>query len=163
MTKETVLRNQIKQHVDALKELHNELNTVLPNKQYSCSRCSRRSRIKNVSIVKRMAYREPLSCTGGDYWYFTEFLIVCPKCGVYDRGFPDYRAENSEFSALQAENSSETSGWWKRCAELNEFITEYYHYFKEVIEWYPKTDDILNLKQVRKKHYERNAVDNLYG
>ncbi len=121
MTKEATLRKEIKTHKKAIKILKEELDKVLPNKQFSC-RCGRRSQIKHVSVISVMFYTEPHGCTGGDYWSFSEYWIVCPKCNDYTRGYDLMSYDKKD---------SRPDHYIDYL-----FVKKHYDHFKEHLDWY---------------------------
>jgi len=139
MTIEATIRKEIKTHKNAIKELKVELDKVLPNKQFKCY-CGRRTQIRHISIISEMSYTEPYGCTGGDYWSFNEYYIVCPKCDEYIRAY--------DLQSYEKKNSMPD-----HYIDFL-FVEKYYNHFKEHLDWYKRRgglfdDDTITLEQLR--------------
>lgn len=65
--------------------LRKQLDEVRSRKLIKCNKCGKRTVVSKLTYLQTYWYREPYSCTGGDYWVAGEGQFECPKCGIINR------------------------------------------------------------------------------
>lgn len=108
---------------DALNEqiehLKTEIETIKANRTIKCTKCEKRTKIKNVTVLQPHWYTPPSGCSGGDYWNTSaEVSWWCPKCGKWERVFGESNLRTKEevpqYTFIKAHRS-----------DFGEFLDEY--------------------------------------
>jgi len=69
-----------------LEKLTKKRDTFLAsNFLVECKRCHHSAPIGDVTLVSKLYYVEPVSCSGGAYWKLDEYAFKCPSCCVFNR------------------------------------------------------------------------------
>lgn len=140
MTKEAILRKQIKEQKAVLNNLRQQLDEVKPNKQFSCPSCGKRSKIKGVTLIEEYWYD---NATYQEGWNFHEYGIVCPKCNNLARCV-DNRDRDYEHEPWIT--------WFKNY----ELAHKYHDSFGEILKWYPRSrglfGEVFDLNTIRKEN-----------
>ncbi len=64
-----------------IKKLNKELRLTKQSQLLQCGNCEKTSKVKDWVLIRDHHYIRPYSCTGGDYWSFSnEYHLVCPEC-----------------------------------------------------------------------------------
>lgn len=80
-----VLNEEIVETKNKLKMLERKQSLYKSLKIIKCAKCNKNTRIKDIDLIDVMAYCEPYSCTGGDYWYHSEYNYICSHCDTKNR------------------------------------------------------------------------------
>lgn len=135
MSNVAAIKRQIENHEETIDQLREELHEAKGEQFFTCSNCTRRSKVNKLTLVKQHWYVEPHGCTGGDYWKFSEYAVVCGKCDtpirVYDKS--KYRDDDGMFA----------------------FVQERERAFKEVLDWYPRGDSSISVVNLRHENMKR--------
>jgi len=128
--------------------LQAEREAVRSQKTITCPSCKKRTQLRNATVIREHHYIRPYSCSGGDYWTFSEYKFYCEKCDSFHRAYiGSWDKEWHDDKKLKPEALKE-----KR-VQLYLLIKEYISYFGEVLNNY---DDNLTIVQLREKNKERN-------
>lgn len=79
------LDDQIKDVRRKLESLVKRKKSSMATKTITCGHCKEKSKIKDIDLIDVQAYESPHGCTGGDYWYHSEYNYICPHCNVRNR------------------------------------------------------------------------------
>lgn len=120
-----------------------ELEEARQRKTLVCPHCERRLGIQKFTIIREHHYVQPYSCTGGDYWTFSnEYYLWCPKCETFSRAYNEsWTREGTPPTANQ---------------KLYDFIYKYERYFGERLDDYDYTYETIDeLRKINKEREER--------
>ncbi len=136
-----------------LKDLKNEQEQIRNNKTLCCPHCEKRTQIKKLTIVDAHHYIRPYSCTGGDYWTFSdEYYVICPKC---DSAIRTYLG-SWDYSTPYEEKKKEEQDRIKRY----HFLHKFHQFFGERLNMYKDggitSIDLDKLRDEKKAAEERN-------
>jgi len=77
---------------DQIKDTQHKLNSLIAKKKSSmsmktikCASCNKSARIRDITLIDVQGYESPHGCTGGDYWYHSEYNYVCSNCNTRNR------------------------------------------------------------------------------
>lgn len=141
MSKASELRLDIHDLENRIKLLKTDLADAKKDELFACSRCKKRTVVKNISVVKEHYYIEPYSWGGGDYWRFSNYLTLCTKCNsftnVYDKHGPTYNS----FGLKDVDNSAFL------------FVKDHIGQFLELLDYHPnrRTGQSMSLEDLRKQ------------
>ncbi len=131
-----------------------ESEKIKSNKTWLCPHCNKRTQIKKLTIVDAYHYIRPYSCTGGDYWTFSnEYYVVCTKCDSAVRSFTGSYDFSSPFTAMPAEDQTRIYGYY--------FLETYHRYFGERLKMYEQSGSSIDLDKLRKEKKEREERNQL--
>lgn len=118
--------------LELLKEdLQEQLKVKRANQKFTCG-CGMQHKFKDCDALTTLEYESPHGCTGGDYWYDSEFRVVCPRLNILNsflfKEVSDYRLrDNFEYNAKEQfkriylplfkshtriEGKKEKRSWW---------------------------------------------------
>jgi len=125
--------------------LQAERESVRSQKTITCPSCTKRTQLRNAVIIREHHYIRPYSCSGGDYWTFSdEYKFYCKKCDSFHRVYTgSFDKEWMDDKKFKPEALKETR------VQLYLLIKEYISYFGEVLDNY---DDNLTIDQLREKN-----------
>jgi hypothetical protein len=134
--------------------LQTERELVRAQKTITCPSCKKRTQLRKATVIREHHYIRPYSCSGGDYWTFSEYNFYCNKCDSFNRAYTgSFDKEWQDDKKFKPEALKETR------VQLYLLIKEYISYFGEVLDNY---DDNLTITQLRKKNKERKEQRDLY-
>lgn len=143
MTKEATIRKQIKEQETILETLEQQLTEAKLNKQFSCSSCGKRSKIKGITLIREYWYDNAAYQEG---WNFHEYSIICPKCGERHR-------------CMDPRGRRTGNAKWQRWYDNFDFAVKYRDSFGEELDWYPRErglfGEAFDLETIRKENRER--------
>lgn len=133
--------------------LYKEREEIKSRKTFKCTECGKRTQLKKLTVVKAHYYIRPYSCTGGDYWAFSnEYYVICPKCDVAVRAYTGTYDESSAFAEKSIAD--------QKRIRLYYFIDEYYKYFGERLNMYEKSGiNSIDLDKLRAEKKETEKKD----
>jgi len=68
--------------------LEQERDDLRARKTVKCLKCERRTQLSKAILIRKHHYIRPYSCSGGDYWEFSnEYQVLCTKCGNITRAY----------------------------------------------------------------------------
>lgn len=80
-----VTRQLIEEHRATARRLAGELAILRRQQTIPCGKCEAVHEIGDLVFVQIEYYKEPYSCTGGDYYYDSdENEFICPSCGTHN-------------------------------------------------------------------------------
>lgn len=136
MSKVATLQKQIE-------DLEQQIVDTRANHFFKCPTCKKKTQVKKLTLIREHWHVPPHGCTGGDYWKFDQYHVVCHKCStanrVYDKR-PSYKPER-----------------WKGDNSKFDFVREHESQFAERLDWYPipRYNDTIDLARLRKEQEER--------
>lgn len=131
------IERQIENHESTIDQLKEELHAAKGEQFYKCPHCTKRSKVNKLTLVRKNWYVEPYSCTGGDYWKFSEYAIICGKCDTFARVYDKSKYNDDDGMFM--------------------FVQERERAFNEVLEWYPRRDTSIDLDVLRAENKKRQG------
>ena len=122
-----------------IERLKQEQEDIKSRKSIQCIRkeCTKRTKISKIIAVSEHHYIRPYSCSGGDYWEFSnEYQWICPKCNHWIRVHKrrmDYNDKPTD---------------WTGTGDLFEFMSAHRSHFAEWLDNY----DYKDLDEIRKNN-----------
>ena len=129
MSKANVLRQQILYKQEHLHFLESQLSTAKGEEFYTCPSCDKRTKVKNVLLLREHSYVEPYGCSAGDYWIPSQYLLMCFKCDSVLR----FYVNDDEYY-------------------YTEFVKDHMSQFKAVEDYYPTDREPNLLAKLVNKH-----------
>jgi len=142
-----------KEIANIIDELYDERESIKQNKTLVCTHCEKRTQIKKLTIVSAYHYIRPYSCSGGDYWTFSnEYYVICPKCDSAVRSHMGSYDKSQLFDILSDDDQERIKRYI--------FLSHYYKYFGEHLKMYENNGiasiDLDKLRAEKKKKEETN-------
>ncbi len=142
-----------KEIIEEIKLLNAEQEKIKGNKTLLCPHCKKRTQIKKLTVVDSHHYVRPYSCTGGDYWSFSnEYYVICPKCDSANRTYTGSYESNKPFDEIAPDDKDRITRHY--------FIKNYHSYFGEHLDIYESGSinsiDLDELRSEKKERQKRN-------
>ena len=115
MSRANYYRKQIEELEGQISEAIQSLEEAKGDEYFSCKRCKQRTKVSNTTVIKKHYYVQPYSCSGGDYWSFDYYIVVCSKC-----------------------HHGESIG---ANDDLYSFVLDHSRQFNELLDWHPNDRD----------------------
>lgn len=148
--KEKLIKKQIQ-------ELEEKLTQCRDRRTIMCPSCEKRTPVNQATIVRRYHYVRPYSCTGGDYWTFSnEYLFYCSKCDSFHRAYVGSYDRKWDTDEIKSESLKLDR------VKMFLFIEEYQHHFSEMLEDYGDGGTIDEIREHNKKRQDRFDYSELY-
>lgn len=137
-----------KEIIASIEALKLEREKIKSNKTLACPHCNKRTQLKKLTVVNAYHYIRPYSCTGGDYWTFSnEYYVVCSKCDSAVRTYKGSFDFGSGFADLSDDDKKRLTRYF--------FIAEYHKYFGEHLKMYEKSGTSIDLDKLRNEKKDR--------
>lgn len=115
MSKADYIEKRIKALEKELELCKSSLVTAQGDEYFFCPHCTQRTKVSGTTIVREHFYISPHGCTGGDYWRFNHYLVVCEKCSAVNKVIAD--------------------------SDLYNFVDTRIRSFNSVLDWHPSSRD----------------------
>lgn len=120
------MTKKIKQLEQQIAALTTQLNEEKRKQFIVCGGCSKRIKLKDLKVLEVYHYVSPYSCSGGDYWKFSEeYISECPHCGSEGRAYP------WRYSGEMPEEYHQRDALYKFLRENLQFIKEVKRFYRE--------------------------------
>lgn len=131
MSKVQVLETEIEISESIIEELREQLEEAKGEQFFKCTDCGKRSKVNGLTLLINHWYAEPRGSTEG-WWNFLEYLVICIKCN----------------HAIRVCDKSEYSDY----NNLFDFVQTRRHQFAEVLDYFPRSESVINLESIRKQN-----------
>ncbi len=137
-----------------MEQLTIEREKIKTNKTWLCPHCNKRTQIKKLTIIDAYHYIRPYSCTGGDYWSFSnEYYVVCIKCDSAVRSYIGTYDFSTPYFDMSEEDQTRITGYY--------FLDDYHYFFGEHLKLYETSGTSIDLDKLRKEKKDRKERNEL--
>jgi len=84
-------QNSIKEAKNLVELKRKEFIRVVRDYEIECPACKNKHKLGELKGIGVEAYVAPYSCTGGDYWTWSEDKYICPSCSAHVRFLSDLK------------------------------------------------------------------------